>query len=122
MASCFLIALNSSKLLIAPIWNRNLAMAMGGWYFLIPFNRTNLESKQASEAILCRHLNAFNRTNLESKRMLATPYLSYCTTFNRTNLESKRSCHHRVLYHLELLIAPIWNRNRKSEKMKSCLI
>ena len=82
------------KLLIEPVWNRNIDNAALDAWVTEPFNRTSMESKRMQMAVNKSYSQTFNRTSMESK---LTNYVYVC-----------------IIYCRDLLIEPVWNRNLRA--------
>ena len=123
-------------LLIEPVWNRKRSQITTSSAALLTFNRTSMESKLISLGAMLssrlslliepvwnrnttlatrfRYTGAFNRTSMESKHKFNASSFSRTLSFNRTSMESKQRIESAVRYESELLIEPVWNRNRGS--------
>ena len=101
------------RLLIEPVWNRNLS-TIHLQRMSIPFNRTSMESKHATETTCAETAPSFNRTSMESKHTygiwnVSAAFLLIEPVWNRN--EQERTPEQRKWD--ELLIEPVWNRNSK---------
>ena len=57
-------------------------------------------------------MNSFNRTSMEQKQYIAEYVLQFLGTFNRTSMEQKHWTRSATRQNHQLLIEPVWNRNR----------
>ena len=135
---------SGSLLLIEPVWNRNTGTNNPREMEITTFNRTSMESKRSpstppadrssppfnrtsmeSKHAVTRDYNkiigAFNRTSMESKRASDIYDCSNsCVAFNRTSMESKQKLETDRALPFNLLIEPVWNRNKNLKPIGRC--